>query len=232
MNNSEETLAAAVVEWLRSQHWDVWQEVSVPFAGQYPTVDIMARNGKALWAVECKMSRSLSVLDQSIWWSSFVNFVSVAVPPVTRRPGCNPKESRAWSHVMGYYGFGEFVVGSLGVDETQHPHLHRNKWRPSLQAIHEMLDSMPQNYGKAGAKETPRWSPFANTRDGLMKIVADQPGISFTEALTKLEHHYASDATARSSIRKWIGVGSIKVDIRRDGRKLLLFPQPAHRGPD
>ena len=227
--NAEAILASKVVAWLRDQHWDVWQEVSVPWAGQYPTCDIMARNDNAIWVVECKMSRSLALLDQAIWWSSFVDFVSVAVPAVQVRPGCHLKESRAWNHIIRDYGIGKLVVDNFSVSNETAPNRHRNKGRPSMNVMHEVLDQMPQNYGTAGAKETPRWSPFAVTRDKLMQIVTAEPGISFRDALAKLDHHYASDATARSSIRKWIGVGSIKLNLRRDGRRLLLFPMDANQ---
>jgi hypothetical protein len=225
--NAEAILAAKVIEWLRGQHWDVWQEVSVPWAGQYPTCDIMARTDKTIWVVECKMSRSLALLDQVIWWSSFVDFVSVAVPPVKVRPGCRPKESRTWNHIIREYGIGELVVDKFSVSSETAPNRHRNRGRPAMGVMHDTLNRMPQNYGTAGAKETSRWSPFAVTRDNLTRIVNDQPGISFRDALAKLKHHYSSDATARSSIRKWIGVGSIKLNIRRDGRRLLLFPMDA-----
>lgn len=223
--NVEAILASRVVDWLRGQHWDVWQEVSAPWAGQYPVADIMARNGKTIWAVECKMSRSLALLDQAIWWSAFVDFVSVAVPVIKLRPGCHPRATPAWNHIIHDYGIGELVVDKHGnVSSEIAPNKHRNKGRPSLEQFHTLLDAMPQNYGTAGAKETPRWSPFAETRDRLMRIVAEKPGISFRDALADLQHHYSSDATARSSLLKWIRVGSIKLRIQYEGRRILLYP--------
>lgn len=220
---SEQQLAAVVVDWLRGQHWDVWQEVKPGWQGQHPVADIMARNGKVIWVVECKLSRSLALLDQVIWWGNLVGFVSIAVPVLKVRPGCHPKESRAWNHVLGYYGIGQLTVDGDDVDHAA-PSMHRHKGPLFDRHFHQLLDVMPQNYGTAGAQRTNRWSPFAQTRDRLVKLVGERPGITFKEALADLEHHYRSDATARSSLIKWIGEGSIPLRLVRDGRRLRLYP--------
>ena len=224
---TEQRLAAVVVDWLRGQHWDVWQEVKTMWAGHNEAADIMARKGRIIWVVECKLSRSLAVLDQAIWWHSFADFVSVAVPPPRIRPGCRPKHSKAWSHVLRYYGIGELVVDKT-VELDTPPSLTRSvkkRWMPSGKHFHDVLDSMPQNYGTAGAKDTPRFSPFAQTRDALVGIVTKQPGILFGEVMAELQHHYSSDATARSCLLKWIREGSIPVRIEYEGRRLRLHPK-------
>lgn len=70
----ETELAQPVVEWLESQHWDVYQEVECP--GGY--ADIVAVRDNYLWIIECKTSFSLKVVEQAM--GRRAHFRSIAIP--------------------------------------------------------------------------------------------------------------------------------------------------------
>jgi hypothetical protein len=53
----------------------------------------------------------------------------------------------------------------------------------------------------------------------------EHPGCSMKEALDNIETHYASKASARSSMVVWIERGKVpSVRLERDGRRLILKP--------
>ena len=83
MKMKETDLARAVVSYLESSGWDVYQEVlrNPHSMGGYgsPRCDIFAVKGGVRWAIECKMSLGFRVLEQVEKWKGYANMVSVAV---------------------------------------------------------------------------------------------------------------------------------------------------------
>lgn len=75
----ERTLAAAVVAWLRAQHYTVYQEVQ---ANSYDSIaDIVVDVNARAWVIECKRSFGLAVLEDAYRWQGWgASRVSVAVP--------------------------------------------------------------------------------------------------------------------------------------------------------
>jgi hypothetical protein len=59
----------------------------------------------------------------------------------------------------------------------------------------------------------------------VRKHVAKNPGASIRDVVDGIKHHYQTDATARSSIAKWIEAGKVKgVELRRTGNVAALYP--------
>ena len=74
---TEATLAAVLVDDLRSRGWSVYQEVEALGA----VADIVATQGPCLWVIEAKVSLGVGVLSQARRWVGQANLVSCAVAP-------------------------------------------------------------------------------------------------------------------------------------------------------
>lgn len=225
---SESELAKPVVTYLREDGWDVWQEVQLT---TYSSVaDIVAHRSPVYWIIECKLRFGLEVVDQARGWRKYAHYVSVAVPYVRDRAG-----SGTLDFVCSHFGIGLLEVVKRGEYDTGYQvSKHRAKTPalmrrpPLLPTLRDGLRDEQKYWAAAGNSFGRRFTPFAGTCYGLAQVVASNPGIEFSEALTKIKHHYASDQSARSSLLKWVEAGRVK-DVRlvREGRKVRLFREHA-----
>lgn len=191
---TEEMLAEILVDFLEIEGWEVYQEVKT-FWGR---IDIVAVKGPIKWAIECKLSFGFSVLEQAHKAIGKFHYVSVAVP------------YRAHNHfankIAKMYGIGVLVVSKSGwrnLHESAKPRLFRKpKATPTLY-------EEQKTYCKAGSNKGGHWTPFKGTRERLLNIVHNRPGIPFQEALKKLDHHYSSLASAKSCIKNLIGTEAL-----------------------
>jgi len=213
---SEADMAQVIVRWLTDQHWEVFQEVQVKPGGA--RADIVARQGKLIWIVECKLSFGLAVLEQASYWLGRANLVSIATP--RRDFGAFTKRA------MSGMGLGAMVARSRGggsqsaVIEVIRPRYLR---RRTVTWSH--LAEEHKFYAQAGNRRSTFWSPFKQTSQTLRATVEQHPGILFRDLLRTIKTHYASVQSARSSLLKWIEGGQIEgVRLLREGRDLRLFP--------
>lgn len=212
----ETEIGIAVAEEFRREGWEVFGEVSTG-QGQ-PVCDMVARRGSLLWAIECKTTRSLDVLDQAMWWTQCAHLVSVAVPGKRRK---RLHRYDGWAELAAHRGIGVFGVDLAGrgkpleVAQLTFPAVRRRIRLPYLSK--GLVDA--QRLSVPGTSGGGRWTPFRNTCDQLRKIVAEHPGIPLREAVAKISHHYARNAVARSALAKWIHAGTV-VGLRMDSGKL------------
>lgn len=212
LNNSEAELARKVVAWLLSEEYETWEEVSVGSA----RIDIVARRGPIVVAIECKTSLSLAVLGQAANWCGVANQSYVAVPSKYRA-------NQHMNAICQAIGVGIISVG-WDCDVRQHAPFIR---RADASRITERLNDGNRTGGGNAAAGTNGgyWSPWRETITQLTRIVAKHPGIALKEALPKFQHHYRTDATARSSLSHWIRTGNVPgIEARCEGRRILLFP--------
>jgi hypothetical protein len=211
---TETDLARTVIHTLKEWRWDVYQEVEGP-GGR---VDIVAVRGKIQWAIECKVSFGLAVIEQARNWRPFCHYSSVAVP-------------------QGISHFGReicklFGVGALSctvwpenpadgeVREMLKPVLNR---RPVLLKLHEEQ----KDFCEAGSSRGGHYTDFKRTKAHLISAVRNKPGIEFQELIKALDHHYSSLSTAKSCLRKFIGghvIPELKTEIVNG--KLCVFLSP------
>jgi hypothetical protein len=78
IKKNENELAKAVIEWLRADSWEVFEEVA-PYGAGGPRADIVARRNKIIWIIETKRQFNLEVLEQASNWRFYGHFVSLAV---------------------------------------------------------------------------------------------------------------------------------------------------------
>lgn len=187
--NKETDLAKCIVGWLKEQNWDVWQEVQFDSFG--PVNDIYAMKGKISWAIECKLTLNLKVIEQA--YNSKAIIKTIAIP--------YRNYSTFAIKVCKDYGIGVITVSNSG-NINYHPgKLNRQNYRSSNR-IAERLKKIPQDYCIAGSKSG-HWTPYKNTIDSVKKYIKSHQGCSFKDIMNNLDHHhYASDSTAKACIRK------------------------------
>ncbi len=216
----ETILAESVIRWLESQKWDVYQEVQIDTYS--PVADIVAVLGNLVWIIECKKSLSLSVMEQAYRWRRCSNFVSVAVQ---RRKRIGGRDFAI--KVLRTFNMGMLTV-DLGcplknkISEIIRPVLNR---KGLTKRIKERLLPIHKTFARAGNSDGLRWTPFQQTSISIRHEVKKHPGITMTELMDKIHHHYSTESTARSCIAQWAQKGVIKgVGVKRDGRLMRLYP--------
>ena len=218
---SESDLAEKVCSFLAGDGWDIYQEVQFGRAGR--RADIMARRGDYIWAVEVKKSMTFDVIAQARDWQFWTHGALIAVPEIETKSG---GRGRALARrVCEDMGIGIIEVGYLSARMTLAPRLNRDnkgvihKW--ILPLLHEDL----KGWGaKAGNSDSDFWSPFkATCRDAII-YVEKHEGVSMKELMEKIQHHYSSDACARSAFSKWIMLGKVKgLRIEYDGKRDRVY---------
>jgi len=206
---TEEDLAEVLISFLKVEGWEVYQEVDTVWG----RVDIVAKQGPIVWAIECKLSLGFPVLEQAYKALGKFHYVSVAVPWKAR--------SKFAFDIAGRYGIGVILVPKTwrNISEDVKPRLNRRPKRTP--ELHEEQ----KDYCKAGTNSGGHWTPFKGTRERLVKMVNLEPGLVFPEAIKRLDHHYSSIASAKSCLKRLIETGVIKeLRLENDGGNLRIFP--------
>jgi hypothetical protein len=165
---------------------------------------------KIVWVIELKVALGLAIMEQAEGWLGCANYVSCAVP---RR-----RVSRFVKRALESCGIGLLVARPWGqryeVQEYLRPCLARRyetPWR---------LDVRHKTFAEAGNALSLRLSPFKVTCENVLRAAKGTPGLTMTEVIRSIEHHYSSSASARCSLLKWIQAGEVPgVEARlQDGR--------------
>jgi hypothetical protein len=216
----EVDLGKALIAYLESSGWDVYQEVTF----KNYIADIVVVNGPVVGVIEMKTSLSMTLLGQARRWLPYANLVWVAVPKTAdyAYDGAN------W--VCKSTGLGLFGVRrpsarngyEAGVKEDVMPNFHRKVFTKELRAV---LRPEHKTYAAAGSASGKVWTPFRATSQDLRNLVQAEPGIALKDALKRVRHHYSKDSTARACMTKNIEKGFVEgVELRREGRAIKLFP--------
>lgn len=221
---SEQELAQAVVAWLGQGGWDVYQEVEVGRGGR--RCDVVAVKGRTLWAIECKASLGLAVLGQAHAWLGHAHRVSVATRAV---------KSEFGARVAREFGIGWLVVSGGGGGRRARARAQgrgrlavRTRVAPARGArisrrLADALCAEQKSFAPAGNARAQFWSPWKGTAAAVRAWVAEHPGGPFAEMVREVEHHYRTQATARSCLRRHIEDGLVAgVSLRRRGGRLVL----------
>ena len=218
---SETEVAALVVAWLRAQEWEVYQEAEGPHGR---AIDIVARKGPVLWAVEVKRALNLAVFEQAHSSTPYAHRASVAVP---RMRAVSPGYAFG-VHVARKFGIGLIEVWPAGatprVTQPVEPR-HSADVKGNLGAS---LRAAQQVYAAAGSSGSSHWTPFRETATRLKALVwATRTGITMSDAVARIPHHYSSSETAVVELRRMIESGVIDgIRITRvNGKRVLLFPK-------
>lgn len=209
MKFTEKEIAAKIVDRLRLDGWDVYQEVSL---GQgYPRPDIVATQGSLLWIVECKKTLGQAVIDQAHYWLGRANLVSIAVG--SRRVARWVEEYCEWK------GIGISVNCAVSPYSVVSPRLwrvkdERDKW------IRDALREEQKTWAAAGT-QSGYYTDFAGTCQRIREVLRYGP-LALKPLVGLIRHHYGSDAVARSCILSRARQGIIRGVSVIEGRPLML----------
>lgn len=217
MYNCEADLARAVVAWLKSMHWEVYQEVMLDICTQRP--DIVAVQKNVLWVIECKMHFGAQVLAQAKGHMGHANFISTATPDFKR-----DSVHRYLLESAEHNGIGVMVPElryKANMVECVRPKLFRKRSK----YIESSLNPAQKDFAEAGTSGT-YWTPFKETSKTIQKYVAEHPGCTLKMIIDNCPTHWRTTGTARSMIPHWVREGVIEgIRISRDGRNMKFYPK-------
>ena len=216
---AETDVAACMVAWLHEWRWDVWQEVT--FRGGSERADIVAVRDGLLLVVEAKSSLTFDVIAQARDWTA--HYRAVVVPHARKSRG------RSLAHFLCRdLGIGLYETEGKTVQEVVPPRLVR--WPRRDQTVKRMiaqLDSFPRDFAPAGTATGKGWSPYTpyqNTMRRIRAFLKEKPGSDIKDILSYVAHHYASPASARGAIPKWLQ--SVEKDwcrVEWDGKQMRFY---------
>ena len=206
---SEAELGARVAEHFQERGWEVYQEVKL----RGPIADLVVTTGALVGVVECKASFGFAVLDQAVRWLPYAHRVWVATSAASRY--------RVTSLAAKGLGVGWLLGGG---QELVAPGFNR-RILPDLKKA--LRPEHQRGWAQAGAPaEAERFTPFKATCLRVLSVAQERPGIRLAELIRAIDHHYATDSTARGSLKTWIERGKVPgVRLRRDGRALTVWPE-------
>lgn len=190
------------------------------------TADLVARQGRILWVIELKRSLNFDVIAQADFWHGRAHYTSVATPHTRAHPRGRALAMR----VLDWKGIGYLPIhaphsgceASVAAGIVQRGSLNR---RACSEVLHGSLTEEQKTFAQAGNAEGKRWTPFQRTCREVRECVAKEPGIHLKKLVDSINHHYASDASARSSLSTLIRGGQVEgVEARIEGRYLRIYP--------
>jgi hypothetical protein len=212
MKRLEIDVGRAVRAWLLLDGWEVHSEVVYGRGGGL-RADIVARLGKVLWVVECKTTLGFAVVSQAMRWERVANMVSVAVP--TSR-AVHSEAARRCLPVLGVGLLAVYAYGERGgVRQEVRPAIRR---RVST-SLEEYLCEATRAHDSPGEQHGDYHTPFRGTCRAITDVLAKTPGLTTKELVAEIDHHYASDSTARSALVQWMRRGVIP-GVSADGKPL------------
>ncbi len=85
-----------------------------------------------------------------------------------------------------------------------------------------------QNIRARGDNGGGYFTPFNRTCRDVLAVVTREPGITMKKLVDMVDHHYASDTTARNCLRNWIKWDKVPgVEIRYEKNKMFVHPKEA-----
>jgi hypothetical protein len=222
---SEQQIADAVCAYLAANGWEIFEEVTVPSGARADIVAIMRHTGQ--WAgkdhewsvrmiVETKTAWSTALLEQMIRHAE--------------RPAANLHFACAPGHppyalIRRVGGFGALTYsdehGLVSVCESIASPFRRPARRVNPPASTRRGSGLG---APAGSTTGGHWTPYRATCRAVLAVATRQPGITLRDMVAAATHHYASDATARSTLAIRIANGHVPgVELRREAGKLRVY---------
>ena len=189
----ESELAEKFIDYF-NDGYEVYPEV--PAAGGI--VDFVATDGTIYIGCEVKRSFGLKVMEQAFRRKHYFHYTYV----------CVPQSKANWSFremILRNNGIGLLVATEVykGYDfiETIKPKLYRNAYTPDLKEYMKKSVSGSQNE---------RVTAFKHTVTQIKKYLGRYGEAHIDDVLERVDYHYNTLSTAKSSLRKWIKQGVIE----------------------
>lgn len=197
---SEEMLARELVEALTDLGLDIYQEVA-PWGREGARCDIVVKEGKRIHAIEVKTSLSLQVIAQAKDWMHCAHRVSIAVP----KPARHMHADRSRGRQLGFQ-----IAGTLGIGIYEGI---KQYVKPKTRRVHStyLMDALCDGQKSAAAAGSMKgyWTPFRQTCESLKDHLKAHPGSTMKAAVESIDHHYANNNSAKTSLATMIRQGVI-----------------------
>lgn len=221
--DTEQELAASVVDWLVSRQWEVYQEIALKPGS--PVADIVAKSTddpQRVHVVECKLGMTFKLLAQALRWRELAHAVSVAVPWAESPQGSN---RFAAYQVCRELGVGVLEVCKVDGDTWVEAIAPLEQENTHAVAFGESLVDMQKDFAAAGNAQGKRWSRDAQVLENLRKCATENPGIPLRQAVKRIDHNFGSDTIANRRLSQRIRDGQVKdLNWRMDGGLVVLNP--------
>ncbi len=202
----ESELAEYIITYLEKQGYECYKEVSMKGKGGNARSDCYFVKGDETIAVETKMSMTMTVIQQADRWKSHAKKVYVCVPTVTKKGW---KARKFALKICDALGIGVFEYGVKGIKESKTAKLNNKAKLPPL--YEEQKDSV------AGNDSGQFFTSFKNTVNKLNEYMSDKKESSMSDVIKNIKHHYKSENSAKSSLKKMIEqkvIDGYKIDKR------------------
>ena len=186
MKLKENKLAAPTAQWLESQGYTVYSEVSSPYSGA--SIDIVGiNNNEKIVAVELKMCLTKEVICQAKSHYRFAQktFVCVVSTPISTSIGLCKK-----------YNIGVLSVTNNKVVCLLDPNNYNAK-------LIERLKNMIPGYEHAGKPCLKGIGPAQEVLKRIKEYLVKHPEAKWKELYNNIPNHYASYGSMQSSMRTW-----------------------------
>jgi len=213
---SESQFAGKIIPYLNEMKWNVYQEV---FLGTGRNVaDIIAEYNGLVWVIEVKLSLSMALLEQTMFYQGRANFISIFTPDLKPVKG-----HRAFNYMLSHLGVGHLVDQFGEIKVKSKPKLNRV---PESSSVRKYLNDHQKVFCKAGTKGGGHWTPFKQTVKELREFVKQNPGVSMKAAIESIDHHYSSDKVAKATLSRWIRDGIVEgLFLEKRGKNILIYPK-------
>lgn len=209
---SEEVVAARIVEWLQNQDFDVYQEVQI--ASYSKRADIVAKRGRLIYVVEVKTNFSLAAVQQASKWAGLANMVSIGLPKLRHNPTVR--------RFLEFTGIG-VITSQYETFELIAPRFFRKR----LLTLENTLREEHKTFAAAGNNRSDFYSPFKATGRALRTYLRRVGRANLKDVVRSIPHHYYSPSSARGAIQKWAELGRFDgVKAVKEGGKIFLEYQP------
>jgi len=189
----ETELAAQIIPWLKEQHYEVYQEVPLPY--NWGDIDILAVRGIVTWAIEVKTSFSFHVIEQAS--SRPTLYRSVFVPSSKRRQNSG---SRIYDVCRSYFRIGVIELFGFGIKVEEDAPLIRNHYDASRRLLNFITDEHKTHLA-AGTQAGQRLTPYRITMNAVQTHIKRHPGCTIKEIHEMLgKGHYASNQSFKQSV--------------------------------
>lgn len=215
----EKDLAKPIVAWLRDDGWEVYQEVMCNGS----VADIVAERDGIIWAIETKTTLTIALIDQIIAWKPYAHYISVGIPHGKKSGRGGRRFGISILHLMDHYGFGIITAKGDHVTEVFKPTLNKNM----INRLKFSLREEQKDYVEAGSANGGYWTPFKKTSEDVINFIKENKGCDIKDLVSGIEHHYASNSSARASITKYLQDGVIPgVKVVNDDKKFRFYFEP------
>ena len=217
---TEQELAAHVVEYLKKEGWEVYQEVQPNWKSGI--ADIVGVKDQYGCVVEVKKALTAAAIEQAWAWRGHIEYLYVAVPEVRRWVrGRNVLLRFCELEGIGVLGVNQFT-GKLREVVFSRPHDILHPGQQLKRAVREEH----KDFCAAGSASGGHYTKFKGTCRAWREYVEEHPGCTMKEVAEAAGHHYASLKSACGTMPRNIEQGLVPgVRAEKEQGVWRLYPK-------